>query len=91
MSEIFMDAIPEIIAFVVIALLTFIGFGIRRLYQFSQSVQKVIERETSNGITENGGSTKDLLRSINTSLDIHHQWAKADAKRMAEHLGLRDD
>ena len=101
MQEVFIDALPSIISFIIIGILTFIGWGLRKLYKFTHQVQLLLVKETGNG----GDSTKDLIRQISDyqgtvtknqermieSITSHHDWAINDAKRIAEKLGIEDD
>jgi len=79
-GDAFNDAAGPVLAFVLISLLTFIGWGIRRLYKFSNQIQKILIKEMSNGKPyEKSDSTKDIMIDIRRGLQNHHTWAQADA------------
>lgn len=78
--DIILDALPAVVAFMLISLLTFIGWGIRQLYKFSQDVKHIIEKEMTNGKPAGQGeSTKDVLMGIRDAIQSHHSWAQTDA------------
>ena len=82
MLDVMRDALPAIVAFMSISLLTFIGWGIRRVYIFAHSMQQLIEKEMTNGQPAGQGeSTKDILTGIRSAILNHDTWARADAER----------
>ena len=85
--EYLQEALPEIIAFIIIAILTFIGWGIRKIWTFTHQVQLLFEKEMTNGKpAHKTESTKDLLTSIRDLVIEHHKWAIKDAEEAKEKL-----
>jgi len=82
MLDVMRDALPAIVAFMSISLLTFIGWGIRRVYIFTHAMQALFEKEMTNGKPAGQGeSTKDILTGIRSAILNHDTWARADAER----------
>ncbi len=89
MEDIIKDALPEVLAFMLIGVLAFVGWSVRRAFKLVNDVNKLLKRETTNG----GDSTKDLIRrfaaaqeEILAELKKHNKWAQEDAGRMHQQL-----
>lgn len=90
--QILTDALPAVVAFLLISLLTFIGWGIRRLYLFSIDIKHIIEKEMTNGKPPGEGeSTKDIMQEMRDALVSHHEWAQGDAKERNRVLKEHND